>query len=441
MVVDGRIELVHAESDDLSEIASSDFAERVIDADRKYLTTIAKLLAILIVAAALFTLVVLSSDPFDSWPNYSPDVRLSSSDVDAFLSLLAAVIIALQVAVRSGSDAEELTAADRLARQLVMEKLAALTGFIAMTIGMQSLVHLVAGWHTAENPGEVFRIIMQAAAGALLAVLAIDAYLASQKRLGPTLHRVKEQRLLDSLRVFRATYEPHEAWKSTHTIQIISALVVPLAIAAALSFPTLDVAGATTIFLLMLGSFIWCAVWTAIAYYHVLIRDLLTVISAVGTGCIPLALLGFAIWNSELTSLPADDLWFQVGFQVILTALAIGIPVTMSTLLFSTSHRSHQPAAGMVFLLNLVDRKISKLTAEETPVRTFSYRVFGAVALALLIPPAGWIACSQLKDNRINDPAIAAHAKAIDTGLWISRILVAVGILAVIVALVALSVS
>ncbi|UCR87930.1 hypothetical protein [Mycetocola spongiae] len=197
--------------------------------------------------------------------------RASSTDVDFQLSIsgssalgglaiLATIIVALQIAVRT-SDASEEKPERLIARQRILEALAEICGMAAITIGLCAVLAQDFSAGLIDLPRQFGPL----AGGLLLAVLAADASCATENKLDPIVrtaqNRLAVYRLERLLRGYESLRRP---WVGLRTLQFLFIFIgVPLIL--------------TQISMLM-----WAAVSDWSVPLRVFILTVLTVFYAVG---------------------------------------------------------------------------------------------------------------------------------------------------------------
>lgn len=157
---------------------------------------------------------------------------ISAPSALAASGVLATLIVALQVGVRTPFSKEDLPAA--AARQIGLESLASLAGAAAFTVGLAATIGQEGTW----NLGDPLRYAAPLVGALLLAIFAADAASASSARLGEAI--ALERKKASSDRLKRAIQKLSEgaspATLKRHAIRVVASVAITPAVVVASFF-------------------------------------------------------------------------------------------------------------------------------------------------------------------------------------------------------------
>lgn len=116
-------------------------------------------------------------------------VELTTEAALGALAILATVIVALQIAVRSAGDSPDESTHAAIARQRILESVASVCGMAAIAVGFAALLGSDFSTEVVDLP----RSFGALGASVLLAVLAADASCATENRLDPIVRAAQER--------------------------------------------------------------------------------------------------------------------------------------------------------------------------------------------------------------------------------------------------------
>lgn len=264
-----------------------------------------------------------------------PRIQVDISAQSAFgaMAILATVIVALQIAVRSVVRDTDADAAKLLARQRALETIAIFCGFAAAAVGVSATVR--AAQHVLE--GGLVHAIAPLAGGLLLAALSADAATASSSRLNSHIATLKQQaaalKIESSLKAVQPPTAAQAVLARVFTLPFITLLA--LANVLVLLFPLRWGDGAGVPFVAMVAT---CGLALPTAWGYVSLRLnqrwglLLALKLVLGVVLLAIAFLLAALWGEALTSAAEDELatfaagiTTAVAFPILLVAL-ISLP-------------------------------------------------------------------------------------------------------------------
>ena len=311
---------------------------------------------------------------------------LSGSMALAAFAVLATLIVAVQISVRTPAPGDDQHAAD--ARQIILETLARLCGAGAVAVGVgASLSHL---------PSLTFvdsvRFLGPLAGAYLLALFAADAASASNARLGKAINDENKRLFIEILenaadRISDSTRP--QSWKG-NVVQLVAVLVLaPAGLVALIFLLWGEYAPGWLDFALDVGYF---SAYTVLATTALVLArnqwaraDWIGAVYWVGLFTLSLGAVAVMAWL-VLPSIVVTDARTATG-RALLSAGLAAVWYTMCATLAWRVPFSKRRGVGAAVLIRLLRRTAAKEKRDDA--FSFSWRTLGVLVLCVVLPPVG----------------------------------------------------
>lgn len=358
---------------------------------------------------------------------------LPTSVLTAGFSILAALAVALQLAVRTPSEAETKPATV-LARRRFLCDVARLLVLGSFTLAFYVLIPVLL---SGPEVLDVLRLFGPALVGILVALVAADAGVASDPDFAPTeLGRVWRARVArDALHGLRVVGDQTaDVSRRAIVAQWVALLGIPVlvAVASAVSVPEIELSqriGLVVIALIVTGV-VYGATFGI--YMNALANDWVTVVAIV----IVTALLGASVWLTvPLAVLTRTG---QEGLSTLSPALSVAgwvlvyvaVPAVLAVWCLMPSRAGHPRALGWVVrgvLARRLRRRHRGLNSSQRP--PFNRLALAAPLLSLFVPFGlilGFVAKQQIRRASASRPAV--HQR----GEWAANLAIAITVVVLI---------